>query len=459
MFRYFGIDTDLFNMKRLFILTLAVVTAVCPAFAGPKLKSSMKYKYVKGQIVLETPKRAKGQTSALGLTAEPIENVRVGFVGIGNRGSFALTRYLHIDGAVISALCDKRQEAVDKGNKFLQEQGLSPVPTFVGEDAYKELCESDLVDLIYIATGWQMHTPIAVYAMEHGKHVAIEVPSATSVEECWQLVNTCEKTRKHCMMLENCCYDFYEMTALNMARQGVFGEVYHAEGAYIHTIYDHWGNYTDNWRQAFNQSHGGDNYPTHGLGPCCQVMDIHRSDLLDVVVSQDTKSIIGLQTAKEQMGVDSFAEGDHVVSLIRTQNGHQIEIQHNVYSLRPYSRMYALTGTKGYATKYPDPKFAIEPNPRQFLSVEEYKEVMEKYKHPIIREYEEKARKVGGHGGMDYIMDARLIYCLQKGLPLDMDVYDLAEWCALGELSDLSIQAGCMPVKYPDFTRGDWKKK
>ena len=436
---------------------VALATMSC-ANDMPELESSMPYSYVKGQIVLETPDRGPGQQNALGLTADPIKTVRVGFVGIGNRGTGALSRYLHIDGAVIAAFCDKYEDHAQRGNEFLAEHGMDPVPTFVGEDAYKELCESDLVDLVYITTNWQMHTPIAVYAMEHGKHVAIEVPSATSVEECWQLVDACERTRMHCMMLENCCYDFFEMTALNMARQGVFGEVYHTEGAYIHTINDHWDSYTDNWRQEFNQSHGGDNYPTHGFGPCCQVLGIHRSDLMDVVVSQDTRSILGLETAKERMGVDRFAEGDHVVSLIRTRGGHQIEVQHNVYSWRPYSRMYALTGTKGYATKYPDEKLAIQPDPHNFLSDEEFRKTMDQYKHPVIQEYEEKAREVGGHGGMDFIMDSRLIYCLNNGLPLDMDVYDLAEWCALGELSDLSIQAGCMPVKYPDFTRGDWEK-
>ena len=203
---------------------VALATMSC-ANDMPELESSMPYSYVKGQIVLETPDRGPGQQNALGLTADPIKTVRVGFVGIGNRGTGALSRYLHIDGAVIAAFCDKYEDHAQRGNEFLAEHGMDPVPTFVGEDAYKELCESDLVDLVYITTNWQMHTPIAVYAMEHGKHVAIEVPSATSVEECWQLVDACERTRMHCMMLENCCYDFFEMTALNMARQGVFGEV------------------------------------------------------------------------------------------------------------------------------------------------------------------------------------------------------------------------------------------
>jgi len=446
-------------MKHFFIALAALIAvSSCCQNKMPELKSSVPYKYIGGQIVLETPAREEGQQSAIGLKTEPIKTVRVGFVGIGSRGSGALERFLHVEGAQIAAICDKYQEHADNGNKILEEHGHAAVPAFVGEQAYKELCESDLVDLIYITTNWQTHTPIAVYAMEHGKHVAIEVPAATSVDECWQLVNTCEKTRKHCMMLENCCYDFFEMTTLNMAHQGVFGEIYHVEGAYIHFLNDYWDGYTDNWRLEFNQSHGGDNYPTHGFGPIAQVMDIHRSDLMDYVVSQDTKAIAGKQAAKEKMGVDDFAEGDHVVSLIRTENGHQIEIQHNVYAGRPYSRLHSLTGTKGFASKYPIESLAIGPNPHEFLPAEEFTKTMEEYKHPITREYEIKAREVGGHGGMDFIMDSRLIYCLNNGLPLDMDVYDCAEWCALGELSDLSIQAGSMPVKYPDFTRGDWKK-
>lgn len=436
----------------------------------PVVDTTVPYKVVNGTVITETPAREPGQTSALQMTCAPIEKVRVGLVGIGMRGSGMLRRYVHIDGAQITALCDLYPERVAEGQEYLASMGVPTAKEYSGEDGWKQLCESDDVDLVYICTPWLLHTPIAVYAMEHGKHVAIEVPAAMSLADCWQLINTSEKTRKHCMMLENCVYDFYEMTALNMAQHGVFGEVYHVEGAYIHNLDPYWHEYQGNWRLEYNQAHRGDNYPTHGIGPVCQVLNIHRGDRMEYVVSQDTKSFHGKEVAKEMMNTEEFADGDHVVSLIRTVNGKQIEIQHNVYARRPYSRMYQLTGTKGFANKYmksgfsvmsenlPDKEIYKDLDGESFVSQEVYNELVNDYKHPITAYYEEKAKEVGGHGGMDYIMDARLIYCLNNGLPLDQDVYDLAEWCCLTELSGLSIKMGSMPVEVPDFTRGDWNK-
>ena len=343
---------------------------------------------------------------------------------------------------------------------------------YSGEEGWKALCESDDVDLVYICTPWLLHTPVSLYAMEHGKHVACEVPSMMNVRDCWDIINTCEKTRRHFMMLENCCYDFYEMTALNMAQKGVFGEVYHVEGAYIHNLDPFWKAYQGNWRLEYNQKFRGDNYPTHGIGPVCQVLNIHRGDRMNVLVAMDTKPLHGAEVARENMGVEEFANGDHTVSLIRTEKGHQIEIHHNVYAARPYSRMYQLTGDKGFANKYPVEGFSIEREalPEAIRDKEVYSTVTthelstpemmaafdQDFKHPVIAQNEEMAAVVGGHGGMDYIMDARLIYCLNNGLPLDMDVYDAAEWSCIRELSEVSIKNGSMPVEVPDFTRGGW---
>lgn len=292
-----------------------------------------------------------------------------------------------------------------------------------------------------------------------------------SIDECWQLVNTCEKTRKHCMMLENCVYDFFETTTLNMAQQGLFGDVTHVQGGYIHNLDPYWDQYDANWRLKYNRTHRGDNYPTHGIGPVCQVLNIHRGDKMDYVVSMDSAPIHGKAVAKAKMNVDEFADGDHTVSLIRTHNGKIIEIQHNVYARRPYDRLYQITGTKGFATKYPQEHYALmsdklpQGNPdyqnldgESFVSPQAQDSLMQKYKFPIVAAIEEKAKQVGGHGGMDYIMDYRLIYCLRHGLPLDEDVYDAAEWSCLTELSRLSIENNSMPVAVPDFTRGDWNK-
>ncbi|MCQ2154097.1 MAG: Gfo/Idh/MocA family oxidoreductase [Bacteroidales bacterium] len=445
-------------MKRqFFVLAAALVLAACTSY--PKLETTVPYTIKNGTIILDEPQREPGQESALGMTCEPIDTVRVGFVGLGMRGGDAVRRYTYIEGVKITALCDLLPERVAQSNSYLESRGWPKAAEYSGEEGWKALCESDDVDLVYICTPWLLHTPVSLYAMEHGKHVACEVPSMMNIRDCWDIINTCEKTRRHFMMLENCCYDFYEMTALNMAQKGVFGEVYHVEGAYIHNLDPFWKAYQGNWRLEYNQKFRGDNYPTHGIGPVCQVLNIHRGDKMNVLVAMDTKPLHGAEVARENMGVEEFANGDHTVSLIRTEKGHQIEIHHNVYAARPYSRMYQLTGDKGFANKYPYPQFAVAPDPERFANREEFVALLQEYKHPIIAEYEAKAREVGGHGGMDYIMDSRLIHCLRGGLPLDQDVYDAAEWCCVNELSRISTEAGSMPVRVPDFTRGGWNVK
>ncbi len=426
----------------------------------------------KGMIVFDEPARVEGQQSMLGFAAEPIPVVRVGFIGLGMRGPGAVNRFTHLEGVEIKGLCDLEQSNVDKCQKTLADAGLPAADGYVGPEAYKELCERDDIDLIYIATDWVNHTPIAVYAMEHGKHVAIEVPAATSIEECWQLVDTSERTRRHCMMLENCVYDFFELTSLNMAQQGLFGEILHAEGAYIHNLSDYWNDYYGNWRLDFNQKHRGDVYATHGFGPVCQALNIHRGNRLNYLVCMDTKSVNGLEWAQKKMGSTEFANGDHTNTLIKTELGQTIELQHNVYTPRPYNRLYQLTGTKGFANKYPITGFTFMPgqvpdevlpagatiNPHGFVSDEVKEAVLAAYKHPIHQEIEEKAKTVGGHGGMDFVMDYRLVYCLHNGLPLDQDVYDAAEWSCVGELSATSAKHNSTPVAVPDFTRGEWNK-
>ncbi|MBR5104770.1 MAG: Gfo/Idh/MocA family oxidoreductase [Bacteroidales bacterium] len=457
-------------MRTKLILAFAAILALFAC--TPKIESTVPAKVVKGVIVTETPAREKGQESALQLTCEPIETVRIGFVGMGGRGNSALKRYFHIDNIEIAALCDIYPEKVASANARVQEAGFPAAKEYSGEDGYKALCADPDIDLVYITTDWLPHTTIAVCAMENGKHTAIEVPAAMNLEECWALVNTAEKTRRHCMMLENCVYDFFESSCLNMAQQGLLGEIYYAEGAYIHNLDYHWPIYTNNWRLDYNYRYRGDNYPTHGLGPVCQALDIHRGDRMKTLIAMDTRSYKGLEAARELMGVDTFANGEHTSTLIRTEKEKMINIQHNVYASRPYSRLYQLLGTEGLVEKYPLPGFvALDSEVLKDkagidipgLETEKYapEEVRDRllkdFRPEIIKEIEEKARMVGGHGGMDYVMDYRLIYCLRNGLPLDMDVYDAAEWSCLIELTRLSLEYQ-LPVAVPDFTRGDWNK-
>ena len=407
----------------------------------------------------------------IAFAAEPMESVRVGFIGLGMRGPGAVRRWCQIEGTEIIALCDINQQGIDKSQKYLTNAGRNKAVEYLGEESWRELCEREDIDLVYIMTDWKNHAKMALYAMECGKHVAIEVPAAMTMDEIWALIDTSERTRKHCIQLENCVYDRFEITALNMAQQGLFGEILHVEGAYIHCLDEFWDKYYNNWRLDYNREYRGDVYPTHGIGPVCQVLNIHRGDRMKTLVAMDTKAVSGAQYWQNMKAesCENFANGDQTTTLIRTEKGKVIQLHHNVMTPRPYSRDYTLVGTTGYAAKYPVQSILLgrqtvgevdieNLNSHRCVSDSVRKALMERYKHPVTAHTEVMAAKVGGHGGMDYTMDYRLVYCLRNGLPLDMDVYDLAEWCCPIELSAVSIKHNSAPVAVPDFTRGGWQK-
>ncbi|MDE6048874.1 MAG: Gfo/Idh/MocA family oxidoreductase [Paramuribaculum sp.] len=464
------------------LIAAAVIAGGALTAGAQSLSPSTKWHWDKGTIVVDTPEREAGQESALGLTVPKMDKVRVAFVGLGMRGPGAVQRFTHIPGVEIVALCDYEPERAERCQKYLKEAGLMPATVYSGEKGYEELCKRDDIDLVYVATDWDHHFPVAKCALENGKNTAIEVPSAMNLEQCWELIDLSEKNRKHCMILENCCYDWFELDALNMAQQGVLGEVLRAQGAYIHNLDDFWDYYWKNptedpdglgWRMKYNKENRGDVYATHGLGPVAQVLDIHRGDRFTTLTAMDTKSVHGKEYVEKKTGKEctDYRNGDHTTTLMRTANGKVVEIQHNVMNPQPYNRLYQLTGTKGFANKYPVEGFAIDAaqlkatgnapkvdnlSSHGFMPKEEMQALREKYRHPIITKYGELAKKVGGHGGMDFFMDARMVYCLQNGLPLDMDVYDLAEWCSLAELGSLSMDNNSAAVAFPDFTRGHW---
>lgn len=402
-----------------------------------------------------------------GFAAPKMDKVRIGFIGLGMRGPGAVERMSFIEGVEIKALCDKLPQRAEKANDILVKAGLPKAVVYSGEEGWKALCERKDLDLVYICTPWHLHTPMAVYAMKNGKHAATEVPAAKTIEECWQLVETSEKTRRHCMMLENCCYDFFEMLTLNMARNGVFGEVLHAEGAYIHDLgRDYLFNkkgYENMWRLKENQGKYGSLYPTHGLGPVAQCMNVGRGDRMDYLVSMTTDDFTLAPLANEMAGKDEFFKpftgksyrGNMNNTTIRTVKGKTILIQHDISSPRPYSRIHLVSGTKGAASKWPSPqRIALG---HSWLKDAEYKALEEKYTPPIIKHIGEIAKSVGGHGGMDFIMDWRMIDCLRNGLPLDQDVYDAAAWSAIVPLSDASAKSRSRSIDIPDFTKGAWK--
>ena len=445
---------------RAIILTAAFLAAVSCSQPATKV------------IKTEVPPRPAGQESMLQFAAEPIADVGIGIVGLGDRGSGAVHRLSYVPGSHIAAICDVEPDRAEKNLNFLKGRGMDAKVYAGDEEVFKQLCEDPDVDLVYICTDWIHHVPVALYAMEHGKHVALEVPSAETLQACWDLVNTSERTRKHCMILENCCYDFFELTALTMAQQGVFGDIIHVEGSYHHNLDPYWSQYWHNWRLDFNQKHRGDLYPTHGFGPIAQALNIHRGDRLTTLVAMDTDPFNGPKHVEARTGepCTDFQNGDETMTMIRTAKGKSILIEHDVMTPRPYDRMYQLVGTDGYAAKYPIGQVCLRTEGAENVNYEdldsekvyegdELDALMAQYRNPIlIPELEALAKEVGGHGGMDFIMDYRLIYCLNNGLPLDMDVYDLAEWCCVTELSRISIENGCVPVEVPDFTRGEWDK-
>ena len=474
------------NKSVILSMAFAAVMSFCSLAANAQsLSPSTKWHWNKGKIMIESPERPAGQKDVLGLALPKMKTVRVGFVGLGMRGPSAVEDFCLIPGVEIVALCDYVEARAAKQNETLRKHGLAPAAVYYGEKGYEDLCRRNDIDLVYIATDWEHHAVVAKCAMENGKNVADEVPSAMNLEECWQLIDLAEQKQLNCMILENCCYDWFEMRTLNMAQHGVFGEILHAQGAYIHNLDEFWDYYWKNpngsdpeqlgWRLKYNRENRGDIYATHGLGPVAQLLDIHRGDRMATLVAMDTKSVHGKELVEAKTGkpCDDFRNGDHTTTLIRTANKKVIELQHDVMNPQPYNRLYQLTGSRGFANKYPVEGYALDSKQLAASGVqpqvdnlsthsfmpEAEKQVLEaKYDHPILKKFGKLAKEVGGHGGMDFIMTARLVYCLQNGLPLDMDVYDLAEWCSIAELGALSMDNDCAPVAFPDFTRGLWNK-
>jgi predicted dehydrogenase len=410
------------------------------------------------------PKRNPGQKSVTNLRLPPMDKVRVGFVGTGSRGGSLLGNLLDIDGVEIRAVCDVVPERVRKAQQRATTAGRPEPAGYPGsESGFEKLCGRDDLDAVYIATPWDSHAQIAVAAMRNGKHAMIEVPAAITVEECWQLVDTAEQTQRHCMMLENCCYGELEMLVLSMVRQGVLGELTHAEGGYLHDLRDViLGNDSGSvWRRRFMQRLNGNLYPTHGLGMIAQCMDIHSGDRFESLVSMSSPER-ALSRKRDALPAgdprrsETFACGDVNTSLIRTALGRTIMLQVSFAMSRPYSRINLVSGTAGTFCDYP-PRIHLDGKGEDWET--DLAPYHEKYGHPLWKRNREVAAKSGGHGGMDYLMNLRLIQCLREGLPLDMSVYDAAAWSSVFPVSIASVSARSAPVSFPDFTRGDWKTR
>jgi len=401
----------------------------------------------------------------IGFRDRPLETVRIGFVGVGLMGTAHVENLLKIEGAEIRAVCDVVPEKVQRTQDLVAEAGhLRPIGFSRGPTDFERLCDQPDLDLVFTATPWEWHVPVCLAAMKAGKHAATEVPAAQNLDDCWRLVETSEKSSRHCVMMENCNYDRFEMMVLNMVEQGVFGELLHARCGYLHDLRDvkHDMDGEGVWRRDHSMSSDGDLYPTHGLGPVAQCLDINRGNSFETLVSMGSKTRGLHHYAVERFGPDSpqaaetFVLSDVVTTMLNTAAGETVLVTHDTSSPRPYSRDYLIQGTRGIARKYPEPRIYVEgrSDPHRWDPVDAY---LEEYDHPLWSELEEQSQGAG-HGGMDFIEDFRLIDALRAGRPLDSDVYDAAMMSAVVELSGRSIARGGETLRFPDFTRGGWRK-
>lgn len=420
---------------------------------------------------------ATGQ-SVMGLKQAPVEKVRVALLGLGMRGYGQLKVLCSVPKAKfeIVALCDIREPQTEKAASYARRQGFEPASYTGSATAWQQMLQRDDVDLVIISTPWGDHVPMSVYAMEHGVNVAVEVPAAYTLPDCWALVNTAEKTQRNCMMLENVCYGEKELWLLNMVASGVFGKLTHGEAAYIHQLrgllFDTDG-YYQQWRLKAHKQYGGNLYPTHGLGPVAQYMDILRGDRFEYLVSMSSPEA-GLSAHAKTVSEDNpfhnatdFAHGDMSNQLIKTSQGRTVLLQHDVVTHRPYTRINALGGEKAFHTGYPSriaaPEFAslwgkTTGSDHDWLSKGAYKKLRKKFQHPLWQERGKDASRAGGHGGMDYLMLYRLIDNMNRGAAWDMDVYDGVTWSVITPLSQMSDAHGSAPMQFPDFTRGKWQE-
>jgi predicted dehydrogenase len=403
-----------------------------------------------------------------------MKTVRFGFIGVGRRGGNTLLRLmLNIDGASVVALCDTHQATLEKNSTMVKEMsGVSPALYGDSDFAYKKMLEREDIDAVIIATPWKWHTPMAVDAMLAGKHAFVEVPAALTVDECWQLVEVSEQTQRNCMMLENVCYGRNEMMVLNMVRDKLFGDLTHGEAAYIHEL--RWQmkdieTGTGSWRTQWHAKRNANLYPTHGLGPIAQYMNINRGDKFDYLVSMSSPALGRQRYAQQEFApnhlrnTQKYIAGDMNSTMIKTSLGRSILIQHDTTTPRPYTRLNLIQGTNGTFAGYPN-RIALENNPLTPDTKDGFhhwdtdmEKWYAKYDHELWKKLHGDATEQGGHGGMDFIMLWRMVYCLRNALPLDQNVYDAAAWSAVIDLSERSVNTRSSSVTFPDFTRGNWK--
>lgn len=479
--------------RREFLKQLALAgagTVVAPVFLRAQKEQGFEAGIFSGKS--NTPffsrPRPSGAKSVAALRTKPLETVRIGFIGLGRRGFGVDSRrtnssgnrgllgeILNIPFSRVVAVSDSDAVRANAAAAFcLSLRADVPAPrVYAGtENAWEKLCERSDIDVVCIATPWHLHAPMAIAAMNAGKHVFVEVPAVLSLDECWALVDASERTQRHCIMLENCCFGDEELFVLNMVYHGVFGKLVHAECAYIHDLRAllFRAGTEGEWRREYHRVFDGNLYPTHGLGPVCRYFGINREDALDFLVSVSS-SEAGLSEFRQHSVIpgDRFAGekyvcGDMNTTLIKTALGRTILLQHNVVSPRPYSRINLLAGTRATFSGYP-PRLALDVPEKYdlqntgagtWLGERDFSKMLNTFRNPFWREYGDYLRN-RVRGGMDYAMCYRLLDCIRKGNTPEITVYDSATWSCIVELSARSVSGGSVPVRIPDFTRGEWR--
>jgi predicted dehydrogenase len=382
-----------------------------------------------------------------------------GVIGISGRGSGMLAEMLSVEGVKVTAVCDKYEDRAQNGVKIVQEKAGYTPEMYLD---YRELLKRDDISAILCCTTWITHSRVAIDAMRAGKHVAFEVGGAASIEECWQMVRVSEETGKFCMLLENCCYDRNELALFNMKRQGLFGEIIHAQGGYQHDLRDEitYGRETRHGRLFNFMNRNGDLYPTHQLGPIAKLLNINRGNRFVSLTSMASKArglhegILDNLPKGYDLSTFNFAQGDIVTTMIKCAHGETILLIHDCTLPRPYSRNYRVQGTKGIYMEDKD-QIYIQDESHQH-SWESFEPYRDKFEHPLWKQYAKDGIHEGGHGGMDFLVLSAFAKSAINDVKSPIDVYDTAAWMAITCLSEESIALGSMPVPVPDFTNGMW---
>ena len=412
-----------------------------------------------------------------------LSKLKIGVIGTGLRGQWMINLFLDRPDVEISAICDIDDKMIEMTKEIFRKKGR-PIPKIYNRDEndYLNLLSNEDLDGVNIATPWRWHYPMAISAMKNNVHVGVEVPAALTVSECWDLVDTSEKTGKLCMIMENVCYRRDIMAILNMVRLGMFGEIIHCQGGYQHDLrhvkfndgsqpygggveFGKKGFSEARWRTQHSVDKNADLYPTHGLGPVSPMMDINRGNRMLHVTSTASQARGLNKYIVEKGGKDhpntqvNFKLGDVVTSVIKCANGQTIVLSHDTNSPRPYSLNFRVQGTQGIWMKDNKSIYieGLSPENHRWESENKY---LNEYDHPLWKRFSSSKDNLSqaGHGGMDFFIARAFIESIKGAKKPVIDVYDAVSMSVIVPLSESSIESGSKPIKIPDFTRGKWEK-